>query len=152
MTLPYVAGTSERIARILRARDVAVSYRPVSKLRDLVSRPKDPIPPMARRNVVYRIPCSECDAVYIGETGRRLQTRLGEHKDAMRRGQSHHSGAVEHACLTGHALDFDNTRILSHQENWFARKFREGVEIKRHDSTMNRDQGVEVPPQYSALL
>ena len=29
---------------------------------------------------VYRIPCKHCEAVYLGETGRKLGTRLSEHK------------------------------------------------------------------------
>ena len=36
--------------------------------------------------VVYRIPCRECDEVYIGQTGRDFKVRLGEHKTAVRHG------------------------------------------------------------------
>ena len=31
--------------------------------------------------VMYEVPCHNCNASYVGETGRRLQTRINEHKD-----------------------------------------------------------------------
>ena len=48
------------------------------------SRPKDVIPDMQKSGVVYKIPCASCPASYIGQTGRRLQQRLDEHKRAIR--------------------------------------------------------------------
>ena len=33
-----------------------------------------------RQAAVYKIKCCECQATYIGETGRNLSTRLIEHK------------------------------------------------------------------------
>jgi predicted GIY-YIG superfamily endonuclease len=32
-----------------------------------------------RSGVVYTIPCS-CGALYVGQTGRQLETRIGEHR------------------------------------------------------------------------
>ena len=39
-----------------------------------------------RQAAVYKIKCCECQATYIGETGRNLSTRLIEHKRATRNG------------------------------------------------------------------
>jgi len=55
---------------------------------------KDTLPPGKQSNVVYRIPCS-CGQVYIGETKRRLKTRLKEHRDACERGMMEKSAVAE---------------------------------------------------------
>ena len=46
------------------------------------------------KGVVYEAPCQECDAVYIGETGRNLELRLKEHKAAVMRQDKKNSVAT----------------------------------------------------------
>ncbi|BHF77608.1 Alpha-(1,6)-fucosyltransferase [Sparganum proliferum] len=46
---------------------------------------KDPLPPAETSAVIYKINSNEGDCNYVGETGRKLQTRLQEHKSATRR-------------------------------------------------------------------
>ena len=41
---------------------------------------KDKINKFDQRGVVYKIPCSDCTGVYIGETGRSFKTRRKEHQ------------------------------------------------------------------------
>ena len=36
------------------------------------------------KNLVYSIPCKDCDTVYIGETGRMKETRINEHKSKVK--------------------------------------------------------------------
>ena len=57
---------------------------------------KDALPPDMSSNVVYKIPCS-CGKVYIGETIRRLETRLKEHCTACKKGEIEKSAIAEHA-------------------------------------------------------
>ena len=33
-----------------------------------------------KAGVVYKIPCNQCEKIYIGETGRQLGTRITEHR------------------------------------------------------------------------
>lgn len=53
---------------------------------------------MNKKEVVYQIPCQDCDSVYIGETGRSLGKRRGEHKYAVKTGDWKNGVAV-HACM-----------------------------------------------------
>ncbi len=41
---------------------------------------KDRLPTQKQRNVVYKMPCSECPSSYVGQTGRQFGTRMKEHK------------------------------------------------------------------------
>ena len=50
------------------------------KVRHLLTNVKDRDEPNKRQGVVYKIKCSDCQASYIGETGRNVNTRLTKHK------------------------------------------------------------------------
>jgi len=54
----------------------------VSKLNPRKYTREDRDEPNNRQGAVYKIKCSDCQASYIGETGRNLNTRLTEHKRA----------------------------------------------------------------------
>ena len=55
-------------------------------LRRLLTDVKDKDEPEHRQWVVYKIKCADCQATYIGETGRNLTTRLNEHERATKKG------------------------------------------------------------------
>ena len=73
--LPYVCGVSEQLKRVLRDVQIWTVMRPHQTLRQMLVHLKDPLPDMERSNVVYRIPCAECPATYVGETKRKLCKR-----------------------------------------------------------------------------
>ena len=54
--------------------------RPHTTLRRLLVHPKDKVELEEQGELVYQIPCKNCGAKYIGETGRLLKTRLVEHR------------------------------------------------------------------------
>ena len=81
ITIPYVQGTSERLARVFKDNNITTAMKPINKIRSAVVHAKDRIPKEKQNEVIYRIPCKNCDAVYISETGRSLVKRLAEHKD-----------------------------------------------------------------------
>ena len=85
VVIPYVAGMSVDIRRVCRKFNIRVVFKSGRTLRSMLTKVKDTLPLGKQSNVVYRIPCS-CGQVYIGETKRRLETRLKEHRDACERG------------------------------------------------------------------
>ena len=82
VTIPHVRGTSETIARILQPYNMGVAQKPITTLRQLLTKVKDKDEPNRRQGAVYKIKCCDCQAAYIGETGRNLYVRLTEHKRA----------------------------------------------------------------------
>ncbi|BHF76764.1 hypothetical protein SprV_0501986300 [Sparganum proliferum] len=74
--LPYIDGVSEAVSRLLRPLGIGIAHRSESTIRHLVMRPKAPLPLGETTNVIYRIRCNSCEVNYIGETGKRLQTRV----------------------------------------------------------------------------
>ena len=78
-SIPYIQGTSEKVRRILNEAGVKVAMRPVRTIGQILPSPKDPHNPEEKSCVVYQVPCSDCNFVYIGQTKRDLKSRLAEH-------------------------------------------------------------------------
>jgi len=38
-------------------------------------------PQLSKNNVVYEIMCNNCDTTYIGQTGRKLKTRISKNRN-----------------------------------------------------------------------
>ena len=103
--------------------------------------------------VVYSVPCGECDAVYIGETGRSLLTRQKEHQSSVRLSKPEKSALAEHAHETGHGISWNNIKIIGKESRWHQRKWLESWHIASHnDSITNRDSGRILPSTYMPLI
>ena len=81
VVLPYTAGVSEDIRQVCRRFDMRVVFKSGQTLCSLLTKVKDTLRLGKQSRVVYQTPCS-CGQVYIGETIRRLETRMKEHEDA----------------------------------------------------------------------
>ena len=147
---PYVEGVSERLQRVFKSYGVSVCHKPHQTLRKLLVAPKDKTKVEEQSGVVYRIPCSSCNKVYVGETKRVLGERLKEHtaKTAYNL-----SAIAEHCQKTGHEPDLENVSVLCREDKFLPRKIREAIYIKKETSpTLNRDGGRELSSIYDSLL
>ncbi len=63
--------------------DIKTAFKSGKTLRSHLTKVKDTIPITTESSIVYSIPCS-CGKVYIGETTRRLEQRLKEHRMLVR--------------------------------------------------------------------
>ena len=90
---------------------IRVAHKPITTLRQLLTNVKDKDEPNDRQGAVYKIKCCDCQATYIGETGRNLNTRLTEHKRATRNGDLNNNIA-EHHLQTNHRIDWDSAECV----------------------------------------
>ena len=146
--LPYIHGTSEKLARIFRAHDVGVYHRPINTIRSLLVHPKDKTPDLQKFGVVYQVTCPQCQHLYVGETGRTLATRMKDHTSH----NTQPSAVGDHCREHGHVINKNNVEVLAREEGWFKRKIREAIEIKTLQPAINRDQGFDLPAIYSEIL
>ena len=77
-------GVSESISRILTQAGIGVALKPHHTLSRLFRKHKDAINFEQKNALVYQISCRDCNAVYVGETGRSVGTRKREHADAVK--------------------------------------------------------------------
>ena len=86
----------------------------------LLTNVKDKGKPKDRQGAVYKIKCCDCQATYIGETGRNLSTRLTEHKRATRNGDVNNHIA-EHHLQTKHQIDWDSVTCITYSTDYYQR-------------------------------
>ena len=92
-----VLSISEALRQILSRANIETTFRPCSTLGQQLVKLKNPIIPKMKANMVYSIPCKGCSAVYVGQTGQQLSTRLQEHRRAVKVGYFNTSVVAEHA-------------------------------------------------------
>ena len=125
----------QRIFTKYRVR-VATVVKPQTALRQVLVHPKDKVEKQKKAGVVYKIPCSQCEKVYIGETGRQLGTRITEHRKeaeeisdrnftrSTRRASTneHHKSAItDHVCQNNHIMNWEASEIVEQESDKFKR-------------------------------
>ena len=153
VVIPYVSGVSERIRKACEKFNLKVVFKSGPTLRSLLTRVKDPLPIEKLAGVVYQIPC-QCGKVYVGETQRRLETRVKEHKDACSKGHAEKSAIAEHAWDQQHTIDWEDTKVLDKATRPVQLLVKEALYIQRTpaNNRLNRDGGYELPGCWIATM
>ena len=86
------------------------------------------------RGVVYKVGCVDYNFVYYGQTDRALETRLKEHKRAVRVGDNN-SKMAQHANQFVHNIDFDHATIVDKARNFHERLFFSRLGIRKVTTT-----------------
>src|SRR5436190_18793427 len=142
-TVPYISNLSERFKNITKGIDVRISYFSLNKINNIVRTHKDALPHMSRSNIVYKINCNNCDASYVGQTGRQLMTRIKEHKNHIKRKNPTKSVVTEHRIDLRHDFDWDNIEVLDHEPIYHKRLVSEMLYIKRQKNSINLQTDIE---------
>mgnify|MGYP001545966652 CR=1 FL=1 len=154
IVLPYVKGTSEKMMRVLRKHRFATAMKPHTTLRRLLVHPKDKL---EAGDGVYSIDCKNCSGKYIGETKRKLNTRVKEHRDEAEKvgsslpftranrkqsqSQQWSSAITDHTVQNNHIMDWDSARIVQKESDWRTRGIIEALWIRKTRTNINRDEG-----------
>ena len=114
---------------------------------------KDPLPIELQSGVVYRIPCS-CGKAYIGETTRRLETRLKENWDNCCKQNLQSSAVADHAWTAHCPIKWEETTIVDRARTSREVQVKEALQIQNSpvDTLLNRDRGLEIPGCWSATI
>lgn len=127
------------------------------QLKTLLKSTKDPIEEMAKSGI-YRITCTDCPKTYIGQTRRRMETRLQEHlreAEVARRKNSTNfrSKVAEHIVLENHNITMENATMVNHIKDWRKLDVAESLEIyKSHkDTLINKDLGNGYSPLFNFI-
>jgi len=123
-------------------------------LRNLLVHLKDRISDEEKPKVVYKIPCKNCERVYVGETGRPLGARVKERRKEVdsitgifTRAEETRAASIcnkseitDHVCNENHVIDRANAKVIDRESDKAGRLIREAIWIHKTDN-MNRDEG-----------
>jgi len=107
------------------------------KLNKFIKVHKDIFPTHSRSNVVYKINCLNCDASYVRQTKRTLNTRVVEHRNHIRRDTAQISVIMDHRLQSNHEFDWDDVRVLDEEINYKKRLISEIIHIKKQKHGLN---------------
>lgn len=132
IAIPYVQHLSEKINKILRPWNFKIAHKNNNNLKFLFTKLKSQDPFDKQTHVVYKIPCTECNGVYIGQTMQHLSDRLNGHKYAK-----NVTALKKHVVNTKHTFKFEETKILCKEKNNKTRNILEHLQIKKHINAVN---------------
>ena len=145
--IPYYPHLTSNLQPIFTPFNMKIAFSSKNSIGALLGSPKDPVPPK-QKSGVYKIPCDDCPASYIGQSRRAIQVRAKEHIAHFRNNRLGKSAVADHIYETGHFLDPDKVTLLK-ETNWPLLDSFESIYIhKNRYSLLNNDRG---PIPYSKL-
>jgi len=130
----------KNISKILKTK---LAFFSLHKLNRIVKSQKDKLPIGMNKNVVYKLTCKNCDVAYVGQTKRKLNTRIAEHKKDINKKTSYHSVITEHRIEYDHKFDWENPKILDIEQHYHKRLISEMMNIKTQKKTINLQSDTE---------
>ena len=124
-------------------------------LSSIFRKPKDPIDFEEKRGLVYQISCRDCDAIYIGETGRSVKTRKREQVSAVRNFDPEKLALCQHVLEHDHVIDWETVKILKSDSHANRRRTAKSFLISQKATefnVLNRNDGAILPGVYKTLL
>ncbi|XP_036325394.1 uncharacterized protein LOC118738560 [Rhagoletis pomonella] len=146
----YIHGLTDNktLLKNIRNENITFAHKPNHTLSTVFSKTKDKINKEQQHNVVYEIKCKgkvgeTCNKVYVGTTKRALGVRINEHQtDAKHKKTT--TALAQHLTISGHAADFENTKILDVERRERTRLTLEGLRIQqRIQDAMNFKEDVD---------
>ena len=153
VAIPYVGNLSNKIAGVLRRKlKWKITFTPGIKILHLLKsiKDKEEHPPPC----IYEFPCEKCNSTYIGETERPFIVRREEHEGHVRRREYKQSSIVKHLTRNrNHNINWDNSKIISHERNYKLRKIKEGLFIQQAiNPIMNTDKGYKLSNSWQPII
>jgi hypothetical protein len=143
--LPWIPKLSLILKREFRKVGIKTVFRFGSSLLNMLCNNKSKLHPHSYPGV-YQLDCT-CGASYIGETRKKISTRVNEHEKNVTKRNWDASGVVEHAQHCVGTVNWTKPKIISIIQSNYTRKVREAIEIQRlqcsksQEYVLNRDNG-----------
>jgi len=99
---------------------------------------KDKIKKKEHSNVVYKINYHSCSYSYVGQTKRKLRTRLKEQINNLKKSTNFLSVISRHKLDHDHTINWKNVNILNSEQSYYKRMVSEMIHIKRQDYYLNK--------------
>lgn len=140
IVLPYVPQLHNKMCSFFKEKYNISVVNSILNKNKFVTHKKDSISKMQNINVVYQLSCKQCDAVYLGQTSRKLEQRVKEHQNNVRTIAERQNSVTLHRIQQNHEFDFLNPIILETDSKYYRRLVKETLHIKMHSKAINTMQ------------
>ena len=127
INLPPVEGTSEKLWCILRSHKVRSTFYTENTFCKLLCKPKDGVATENKNNIVYEIDCSNCEAVYFGESKRPLKSHSDEHKKSVRNSNCDKNEISKQCGEADHNFSWDQKKVIDRESRLVPKKSKETI-------------------------
>ena len=138
INLPYVEGTSEKLRRILRSHKIRSTLYTEMALCKLFCKSKDQVATEDKNNIVYEIDCSNCQAVYFGESKRSLKSRSDEHKRSVRNCDFDKNQIAKHFWEADLSFNWDQKKVIDMESRLIPRKITETIHSLKNSNHIDK--------------
>ena len=130
LTIPYLGLVSDKIGRELKSNGFHGAFKTKPILNSLFSWSKDKID-IWDKSGVYKLKCDDCNACYVGQTGRSFKSRIKEHIRDWNK-QNGESNFAEHLITNNHKFTVkENVEFLHVNNKGRSLNILEALEITR---------------------
>nr|XP_029727586.1 uncharacterized protein LOC115265778 [Aedes albopictus] len=161
-SMPHIPMLTRTISNILKKeyKNIRIATRNIKTTKSLLKPVKDPIPPHDQNNVIYSIPCNDCNNVYIGMTTNHLKKRISGHRSDINRLANPPSDTTEaktaliqHITTEKHTFNLDGTKIIDRTLRSTALPMLEMCHIQNTPNTVNYRTDVDgLNTTYAGIL
>ena len=153
VTLPWIPKISPKLRSVYKKAGYSVAFKSGRNLGAILSSKNKAKLPRNSYPGIYQIPCSCGIPPYRGETKKKIDTRIGEHRTNVEKEEYEKSGVALHSRTCPGEIDFEGAETVAVIHNKFNRKVRETLEIQKHDchisaGGMNPDKGQYVTTNF----
>ena len=127
--LPWVPKLGPKLRKEFKKFGIKTIFTSGCNLKNLICRNKSKLFPNSFPGG-YQLDCT-CNALYIGETKKKVITRTTEHQQDSFNGKWESSGSIEHCPECHGKFNWINRKTLSTEQQHHRRKIRESLEIKK---------------------
>ena len=138
LNLRYIESTSEKLRRILRSHKIRSTFYTEMTLRELICKPNNLLATEDKNNIVYEIDCSNCQAVYFGESKRSLKSRSEEHKRSVRNCDCDKNEIDKHCWEADHNFNWDEKKVTDRESRLIPRKIKETIHSLKNLNHINK--------------
>lgn len=136
--IPYVSQLSEKIEKIFRHHNINIAHKSQCHTKQYFTKLKSKTRKLKQTHIVYKIPCSDCDKVYYGQSAQYLQERLKAHKYA----KTASTALNKHKIDTGHNFNYHETSIVTSEKNTYKRNILEMIHINADKNSVNNNSEI----------
>ena len=107
-------------------------------LRKVLCKLKHRVATEDKNNIVDEIDCSNCQAVYFGESKRSLKSRSDEHKRSVRNYNCDKNEITKHCWEADHNINWGQEKGIDKESRLIPRKIKETIHSLNNSNHINK--------------